>query len=102
VPVASVDAGTANETIQALFDRFNGINGFDKNPNLDHIARFPVVRSFGEAGGDDDTGLILVDYKAVDHREPPSEMGVMDRSNLVGTGFPSPYLACALYLWPPT
>jgi hypothetical protein len=38
---------------------------------LDHVARFPIVGSFREAGGDDDTGLILVDYKTVGHREPP-------------------------------
>jgi hypothetical protein len=72
-----------------LLDRFHGINGFHQNPDLDHIARFPVVGCFGEAGGDDDTVLVFVDYEAV-HREPPSEMGTMEQSNLVGTGFPSP------------
>jgi hypothetical protein len=44
VAVASVDAGTANQTVEALFDRFHGINGFDQNPNLNHVARLPVVR----------------------------------------------------------
>ena len=28
-PVASVDAIAANQTVQARFDRFHGINGFD-------------------------------------------------------------------------
>jgi hypothetical protein len=66
-----VDAIAANETIETRFDCGNRINGFDQNPDLNHVAGFPIVAGGGEAGGDDHTGLILVDYKAVAHREPP-------------------------------
>jgi hypothetical protein len=73
-----------------LLDRLHGINGFDQNPDLDHIAGFPVVGFSGEAGGDDHAMRVFVKDKSVAHREPPSEMGTMERSNFVGTGFPSP------------
>ncbi len=66
-----MDAISANEPVQAGLDRFNGINGFAKDPDLDHVARFPVVRSFREASRDDHTVLVFVDYKSVGHREPP-------------------------------
>ena len=71
MPVATVDAIATNEPVQAGLDRFNGINGFAKDPDLDHVARFPVVRSFREAGRDDDPLGVFVDYEAVGHREPP-------------------------------
>jgi hypothetical protein len=77
VPVASVDAIAANEPIETRFDCGNRINGFDQNPDLNHVAGFTVVGLGGEAGGDNDSGLILVDYKAV-QREPPLKSAIMD------------------------
>ena len=65
-----MDAGTADKTIQARFDRFRGRNGFNQNPYLDHVAGFPVVGRFIESGCDYDTGVIFVENKSV-HREPP-------------------------------
>jgi hypothetical protein len=41
--IATVDARSTDETIKALFDCFHGINGFDQNPDLNHVAGFPVV-----------------------------------------------------------
>jgi len=35
------------------------------------VSGFPVVGFGGEAGRDYDTGLILVNYKAVGHLSPP-------------------------------
>jgi hypothetical protein len=49
----------------------DGINGFDKNPNLDHIARFPIVRLGGKAGRDDNAMGVLVENVAVAQRTPP-------------------------------
>jgi hypothetical protein len=65
-----VDATAANETIETRFDCGNRINGFDQNPDLNHVAGFPVVRWGFETGGDDHTDVVFVDNEAV-HREPP-------------------------------
>jgi hypothetical protein len=51
-----MDAGTANKPVKAGLDRFRGAHRTDKDPDLDHIARFPIVRFGGKARGDDDTG----------------------------------------------
>jgi hypothetical protein len=70
VPVAPMDAVTANQTIQARPNRFRGGNGFNQDPNLNHVTGFPVVRRGFKAGGDDNAGMILVKEEAV-QREPP-------------------------------
>jgi hypothetical protein len=54
-----------------LLDRFDGINGFDQNPDLNHISGFPVIGLGGEARGDDNPLGVFVNYKAVGHRIPP-------------------------------
>jgi hypothetical protein len=79
----------ANQSIEAFLNCADGVAGFDQNPHLDHVSRFPVVRSFGEAGRDDHTMGVFVENEAV-HWAPPLAMGTIERSNLVGTGFPSP------------
>jgi hypothetical protein len=96
-----MDAIAADQTVQARADRFGGGNGFDQNPDLNHVASLPVVGGGFKSGRDDHAIAIFVENESV-QREPPSEMGTMERSNLVGTGFPSQYRACALYLCPPT
>lgn len=69
--VSTVSAIAADKAIQAGSDRGNGIHGFYQNPNLDHVACFPVVRGFIEAGGNDDPLGVFMDDVAVAHREPP-------------------------------
>jgi hypothetical protein len=96
-----MDAISADEPIKTRSNCFGGGNGFDKNPNLDHIARFPIVGGRLKSGRDDHAVAIFMENEAV-QREPPLAMGTIERSNLVGTGFPSQYRACALYLCPPT
>jgi hypothetical protein len=70
VPVATVDAGTADQTVQPFLDCADGVHGFDKNPNLDHIARFTVVGRGFKAGGDDDSVAIFMENESV-HATPP-------------------------------
>ena len=70
VAVAAVDAGSADQTVQALLDRLDGVHGTDKDPYLDHRARFPIVGVGLEAGGDDNAQGILVEDEAV-QRAPP-------------------------------
>jgi hypothetical protein len=65
-----MDAISTDETVKACADRFHGVTGFNKNPYLDHVTRFPIVAGMREAGGDDHTVLILVENESV-HREPP-------------------------------
>jgi len=62
-----------------LFDRFHGIHKLHKDPDLDHIAGFPIVGSFGEASRDDHSVLILVDYESVAHWE--ISLGVEGKRN---------------------
>ena len=69
--IATVDAVSTDEAIQALFDGFHRIHGFDQNPDLEHVARFPVVGGMREAGGDGHPVLVLVEDVAV-QREPPT------------------------------
>jgi hypothetical protein len=90
VTVAAMDAVAADKPIESLLNRFHGVNGFDKDPNLNHVARFPIVGGMSKARCNDDPLRVLVEDEAVAQREPPSAMGTMERSNLVGTGFPSP------------
>lgn len=68
--VATVSAIAANQTVKSGSNRGHRIFGFAENPNLDHVARFPIVGGFGKARRDYDTVLILVDDVAV-HRIPP-------------------------------
>ena len=71
VSIATVDARSTDEAIQALFDCFHRIHRFDQNPDLDHVARFSVVGRGGEAGGDDHPLGIFVKDVAV-QRAPPT------------------------------
>lgn len=66
-----VSAIAANDAVQAGTDCGNGIFRFAKDPNLDHVARFPVVGGFGEACCDDNPLGVLVENESVAHREPP-------------------------------
>lgn len=88
--VAPMDAIAADQTIRTGANRFHGIHGFDQNPYLNHVASLPIVAGFIESSGDDHTVLVFVENKAVAHRTPPSAIGTIERSSLVGTGFPSP------------
>ena len=97
VTVAPMDARSTDEAIQAGSDCFHRIHRFDEYPNLDHVAGFPIVRRGFKTRGDYHPVGVFMENESV-QREPPSVMGTIDRSNLVGTGFPSQYLACALYL----
>jgi hypothetical protein len=68
--VPAMDAIAADQTVQPRSNCFGRGNGFDKNPNLDHIARFPIVGRGREAGRDDHAVAILVKDKSV-QRAPP-------------------------------
>ena len=69
--VATVSAIAADNAIQAGFNRGHRIFRFAQNPDLDHVAGFPVVARGFKAGGDHDTGVILMKEKAV-QRAPPT------------------------------
>jgi hypothetical protein len=69
--VATMHAVTADEAVKSCPNRFCGGNGFNEYPNLDHVARLPVVGTGFEARCDDDTVLVLVKEKTVAHRLPP-------------------------------
>lgn len=69
--VATVSAITADNAVKSGANRGNRVFSFAENPDLDHVAGFPIVGSFGEAGGDHDTDVILVENKAV-QRTPPT------------------------------
>jgi hypothetical protein len=69
--VPAMHAISADEAIQAGFDRFRGGNGFDQNPDLDHIASLPVVGRGFKSGRDNHTVAIFMKDKSVAHREPP-------------------------------
>jgi len=71
VTVAPVNAVAADKPIKARADRFGGGNGFNQDPNLDHVARFPIVRGVIEAGGDDNAQGVLMEDETV-QREPPT------------------------------
>jgi hypothetical protein len=66
-----MDAIAADQTIKARTDRFGRGNGFDQNPHLDHVARFPVVGGGFETSGDDHAQGVFMKDKSVAHREPP-------------------------------
>lgn len=72
VTVAPVDARSTDEAIKARFNRFGGGNSFNQDPDLDHVAGFPVVAGGGKPGGDDDPVLVFMKEKAVAQREPPT------------------------------
>ena len=69
--VATVSAIAADNAIQAGFNRGHRIFRFAQNPDLDHVAGFPVVARGFKAGGDHDTDVILVENESV-QREPPT------------------------------
>jgi hypothetical protein len=71
----------ANQSIEAFLNCADGVAGFDQNPHLDHVSRFPVVRSFGEAGRDDHTMGVFVENEAV-HWAPPIKASA--RSQMTG------------------
>ena len=68
--VATVSAVAADEAIKAGFDRGHRVFRFAQNPDLDHVSGFPVVARVLKPGGDDHTGVILVEDVAV-HSTPP-------------------------------
>lgn len=68
--VATVSAIAANDAVQAGTDCGNGILRFAENPDLNHVAGFPVVGGGSKARRNDHTSMILVENEAVDHREP--------------------------------
>lgn len=68
--VATVSAGTTNQTIHPRRDRFDGVHRADKDPDLDHVACFPVVRRGFETRRDNHTVAIFVENESV-HRAPP-------------------------------
>jgi hypothetical protein len=88
--VATMPAVSANDAVKSGSDSGNGILRFAENPNLDHVAGLSIVGRFIESGRDNDPLGVFMKDKSVAHREPPSAMGTIARSNLVGTGFPSP------------
>ena len=69
--IATVDAGTTDQTIQAGSDCFHGVAGFDEYPHLDHVTRLSIVGGFGEARGDDHPLGVFVENEAV-QRTPPT------------------------------
>ena len=69
-PVAPVATVSADESVQTGFDRFNGVAGFDQNPDLDHVPGFTVVGRGRESRRDDDPMGVFVQDKSV-HRTPP-------------------------------
>ena len=71
VPIATVDARSTDEAIQAGSDCFHGVTGFNQDPHLEHVSGFAVVGSFGEAGGDNHAHGVFVDNEAV-QRTPPT------------------------------
>jgi hypothetical protein len=77
VPVSPMDAGTADEAIQARLDCFHGVHRFDKDPHLNHRARLPVVTGNLEAGGNDHSVAIFVENESVAHREPPLKIAMI-------------------------
>jgi len=98
--VATVDAWSTDETIESLLNRFHGVNGFAKDPDLDHIARLPIVGWGGKAGCDDHSVLILVDDEAV-HRRPPIDsmratMAMMIAKPIMARG---PWYLLGIFIW---
>lgn len=69
--VATVSAVSADKAVKSGFDRGHGIFRFAENPDLDHVAGFPVVARCGEPGGDDHPLGVFMKEKAV-QREPPT------------------------------
>jgi hypothetical protein len=60
----------ANNPVQAGSNGGHGVFRFAENPDLDHVAGFPIVAGGGKPGRDDHTGVIFVKDKSV-HRVPP-------------------------------
>jgi hypothetical protein len=73
VTVAPVNAVAADKTVKAGFNRFGRGNGFNQDPDLDHVARFPIVRGMSKARGDDNPQGVLVEDETVVHSEPPTK-----------------------------
>jgi hypothetical protein len=68
--VPAMDAIATNQTVKARSNCFRGGNGFDQNPNLDHVARFPVVGRGFKSGRDNDPLRVFMKDESV-QREPP-------------------------------
>ena len=71
VSIAAMDAVSTDEAIQARFDRFHGVTGFNQNPHLEHVAGFSIVAGGLKARCNDDPQGVLMKEKAV-QREPPT------------------------------
>ena len=69
--MTTVPAVAADDAVKSGFDGCDGIFSFAQNPNLEHVTGFPVVARGFKAGGDHDTGVILMKEKAV-QRAPPT------------------------------
>lgn len=68
--VPAMHAIAAYQTVQARPNRFGGGNGFDEYPNLNHVARLPVVGRGGEARCNDHAIEIFMEKESV-HWAPP-------------------------------
>jgi hypothetical protein len=68
--VATMSAVAADDSIKSGFNGCDGVLRFAEDPYLNHIAGFPVVRSFGESRGDYDTDGIFVENEAVQLAPP--------------------------------
>ncbi len=58
--ISTVGTVAAYKVIQSGFDRLNRVDGFDQDPDLDHVASLGVTRTGGEPGCDDDTVRVLM------------------------------------------
>jgi hypothetical protein len=60
----------ADNPVQAGSNRGHGVFRFAENPNLDHVAGFPVVTRSFKARGDDDSGVVFMKNEAVQSKPP--------------------------------
>jgi hypothetical protein len=79
VAVATVDAGTADQTVQPFLDCADGVHGTDKDPDLDHIASLPVIGRGREASRDNDPLRVFMKDESV-QREPPFAFLITSRA----------------------
>ena len=69
--MTTVSAVSTDQTIQAGSDRFHRILGFNEYPNLNHVARFPVIRRVGKTRRDNDSFGVFMENEAI-HNTPPT------------------------------
>ena len=79
--MTTVATVSADQTIQAGFNRGDGILGFNEYPHLEHVSGFSIVAGGFETGRDDDSFGVLVKDKAVTHRTPPTMNSATMRAN---------------------